>query len=410
MSQEPATLREAGEPNQDLELADFDVAIVGAGLAGGSLALRLARRGVRVVLLESHRFPRQKLCGEYLSPEGVELLENLGLGPALETLKGHTMRRLRLTTPRGSLLEATVAGPDGRHALGLSRALLDQLILDTAIGAGVELCCPARVSGPLIEEGRVVGVSARTDSGRVEFRAKAVVAANGRHSSLVKETGKVRIRSRGRPGHFGLKCHLAPDANGGEPPETVGLHLVRGGYVGTCQIQGGLNNLCGLLKESDLKQDRGDLMRLSDRVFAGNATLAKLWEARQEASPWKTVAAVHVQVSTPNVPGIFYVGDSQGTVDPLGGQGMTMALLGAELLEPYLLKALTPSLADTSLQPQYQRAWHHRFDQRIQLCRAFHQALVHPGVLDAVAPFKNTTARLMTKLYQLTRDHHNGPV
>ena len=83
---------------------------------------------------------------------------------------------------------------------------------------------------------------------------------------------------------------------------------------------------------------------------------------------------------------------------------MTMALLGAEMLEPYILDFLRSDTSDISQQRLYERAWHQRFDRRIHLCRALHQALVHPRLLDAVAPFRRSTSKLMAGLYQMTRD------
>src|SRR4051812_518596 len=97
----------------------FDVAIAGAGLAGGALALRLARAGVRVALLDPGTFPRDKLCGEYLSPEGGVVLDRLGLSHAVARLGFHPIRRVRLTTLRGRQLQADVTGPDDRPGLGL---------------------------------------------------------------------------------------------------------------------------------------------------------------------------------------------------------------------------------------------------------------------------------------------------
>src|SRR5262245_22395072 len=106
----------------------FDVAIAGAGPAGASLALRLARAGLRVVVLDGGRFPRDKLCGEFLSPEGAQALERLGL-----TATGAVpIRHARLTTPRGNVLDTELAGPEGRPGLGLSRATLDHQLVQNA--------------------------------------------------------------------------------------------------------------------------------------------------------------------------------------------------------------------------------------------------------------------------------------
>src|SRR3954451_11220599 len=107
----------------------FDVAIAGAGLAGAALALALAKAGARVALLDPARFPRDKLCGEFLSPECWGVLDDLGLADAVRRRDYHAIRRVRITTPSGRGLDVEVIGIDGLPGLGLSRSVLDDLIV-----------------------------------------------------------------------------------------------------------------------------------------------------------------------------------------------------------------------------------------------------------------------------------------
>ncbi len=389
----------------------FDVAIAGAGLAGGSLALRLARAGARVALIDAGTFPRPKLCGEYLSPEGAAALERLGLGPDVQSLGAEAITRVRLTTPRGRELVADVAGPDGRPGLGLSRLALDELLVTRAVAAGVTLLDGHRVLGPVLDGDRVVGVRARPEGQReaVAVAARIVVAADGRGSALVRQTGTVRPRSRlaTRPGLFGLKRHLdVPDPDATEPAGMVGLHLVAGGYGGTCRIEGGRTNLCALLPESALQAARGDLDRVAATVLGSNPVLARLLAASAPVGPWKTVAGVRVEVATPRCAGILYAGDCQGTVDPLGGQGMTMALLGAEGLAVAVLEALGPGAGGVTpaTQGAVQAAWRRRFDRRVNLCRLYHHALVRPTLLDLASRAPRLSRRGLALAFHLTRD------
>lgn len=385
----------------------YDVAIAGAGPAGASLALKLARRGARVALVDAGTFPREKLCGEYLSPEGGEALGRLGLGDELAASGSHAIRRVRLSTPRGRVLEADVAGPDGRPGLGLSRSTLDDLLVRRARASGAELFEACRVSGPVVEEGRVVGLRLRPAGaiGSVVVRAVVVVAADGRHSALVRQTGVTRARSRFRPRHFGLKRHLVvSDADAAEPEGTVGLHLVPGGYGGTCRIEGGLTNFCALLPESASRRRRGDLDRVAVECLGRNPVLARLWDASEPAGPWKSVAGVRVELSTPRLPGILYAGDCQGTVDPLGGQGMTMALLGAESLAPAVERALVEGVASSRLQREVRDGWRRRFDRRVALCRLFHHLLVRPRLIDLASHWPRLASRLLAGGFHRTRD------
>jgi flavin-dependent dehydrogenase len=153
-----------------------------------------------------------------------------------------------------------------------------------------------------------------------------------------------------------------------------------------------------------LRRHRGDLDRLADAVFAVNPVLHDLWHAGQPSGEWKTIADVRVQASTPTFPGIFYIGDARGTIDPLGGQGMTMALLGAEMLAPFVSRALSEKGANSSLQHAYAAAWQRRFDLRIALCRAFHHVLVNAWFIDAASAFSTLAPRLLALGFNRTRD------
>ncbi|RUL89595.1 NAD(P)/FAD-dependent oxidoreductase [Tautonia sociabilis] len=403
----------ADPPDSPDDLWPIDAAIVGAGPAGSSLAIRLARAGARIALIDAGRFPRDKLCGEYLSPEGALALEGLGLADAIARSGARPIRAARLTTPRGRRLEAEVVGPDGRAGLGLSRSALDAILLGEARRLGVIVFEGTRVSGPILEGDRVVGVAGRGVGGSpFSLRARVVVAADGRHSSLARRTGSTLPRSVPglRPRLFGLKRHLVVrDPACDEPPGTVGLHLLPGGYVGSCRVEGSRTNLCGLLPERLSREHRGDLDALADAAFLSNPTLAALWHAAEPAGPWKTVAGVRIEASSPLLPGIFYAGDARGTIDPLGGQGLTMALLGSELLAPFVLQSIAQGAADLTVVREAIRAWHSRFDRRIALCRAFHHALIRPSLIDAASMLGRWGDALLSLGFASTRDRARLP-
>ena len=390
------------------QFGPFDVVIAGAGLAGGSLALRLAREGVKVAVVDPSTFPRTKICGEFLSPECWEVFDNLGLTGAIEQLDYQPIHRVRISTPRGREVIAAVVGPDGRPGIGLSRSALDHLILQRAEQAGATIFEATRVSAPLVAGGRVAGISARsTVHGPITIRAKVTVGADGRQSTLVKQAGATRDRSWFRPRLFGLKRHFhLADLADGEQPGTVGLHLIPGGYGGTCRVEGDLTNLCALLPEARVRDRRGDLDRVAIDCLGLNPALGRLLAGGAGVGDWKTVAGVRVQISRPTLPGILFAGDGQGTVDPLGGQGMTMALLGSAELVPFIkagLRREQPGV-DSKIQAEWRNAWRRRFDRRIWLCRAFHHFLIHPSLTDLASILGPVGSRLLANSFGQTRD------
>jgi menaquinone-9 beta-reductase len=383
----------------------YDVAIAGAGLAGASLALGLAKGGATVALFDSASFPRDKVCGEFLSPECWPLLDRLGLRDDVVAATYHPIHSVRISTPGGREVVADVVGRDGLPGIGLSRSWLDQRLVRLAREAGADVFEATRVGGAIVEGGRVVGVQVR-GSGPTQVRATITIAADGRHSPLVKQTGRTRGRSWMRPRLFGLKRHLvATDPDASERPGTVGLHLIRGGYGGTCRVEDGSTNLCALLPEAMVKERRGDLDRVALECLGRNPVLARLLDSGEPLGEWKAVADVRVQVSRPELPGILYVGDAQGTVDPLGGQGMTMAFLGAELLRPLVERGLAGGRgADSALQGEVQVAWHRRFDRRVRLCRAFHHILINPAFVEVTSGLGAVASSFLAACFHRTRD------
>jgi len=233
------------------------------------------------------------------------------------------------------------------------------------------------------------------------------VAADGRQSALVKQTGTTRGRSWFRPRLFGMKRHFhLSDLDDGEQPGTVGLHLIPGGYGGTCRVEGSLTNLCALLPGSTVRVRRGDLDRVARDCLAANPALARLLTGGDPTGDWKTVAGVRVQISRPNLPGILFAGDGQGTVDPLGGQGMTMALLGSEALVPFVKAGLLAGGPGVSaaIQTAWESAWRCRFDRRITLCRGFHHFLIRPTLTDCASLLGPFASKFLASCFGQTRE------
>ena len=179
---------------------DADLALIGGGPVGSTLALLLARVGRRVAVLEKARLPRDKACGEGLLPSGVRVLADAGIDLAAEGFPPVTGVRYRLETGR------SVRGDlrSGRGS-GVRRTRFDALVAERAAAApGVRFLCGCAARALHVEAG---GVCVETDAGPV--RARAVVAADGLRSSTARWLGWARPPA-GRARHA-LVGHLAAD-------------------------------------------------------------------------------------------------------------------------------------------------------------------------------------------------------
>jgi len=171
-----------------------DVIVVGAGPAGAATAILLAEHGVAVQLLDRARFPRPKICGEYLSPEAPRVLDRLGV---LKTVDGLAtpLAGMRITAPDGTVVIGTYRTvgdwrPYREHAMAIERARLDEALVERVRALPIDFREHVRVTDVLVERGEVRGVVAVDRDGRAaRLRARLVIAADGRASVVAERLG-----------------------------------------------------------------------------------------------------------------------------------------------------------------------------------------------------------------------------
>src|SRR6185369_7570401 len=143
----------------------YDVIIAGGGPAGSAAAIHLATRGARVLLAEQKKFPRPKVCGEFISPECAEHFDRLGVKDQMLASGPATLNETVFYSRNGSKVSVPSSwfGSDG-VALGLSRAEMDERLLRRAAAAGATVLEDAHVTDLVFENGRVQGVAIRARS------------------------------------------------------------------------------------------------------------------------------------------------------------------------------------------------------------------------------------------------------
>src|SRR5256885_6540797 len=229
----------------------WDAVVVGAGPAGSATALRLARTGASVLLLDRARFPRHKPCSEYLSPETVRLLGDLD-ATALADVAARAPARLygmRIVAPDGAEAVGRCAS-DHRwptplpYGLALPRADLDFILRQAARRAGATVREGVAVEDLLYDAGAVGGVMVRETENpkglpdgrgkRKTIRARIVIGADGLRSVVARRLGGLR---HGWPRRIAFTAHVAGVAGVGEVGE---MHVGRQGYVGLGPVGGGV--------------------------------------------------------------------------------------------------------------------------------------------------------------------------
>ena len=367
--------------------ADWDVVVVGAGLAGSLAAHGLARRGVRVVLVEQRVFPRWKVCGACLSPQALAALEAAGLAALVADQGGLLLRSLELG----------VAGQVSPIALGsgrvLSRARLDQALVEAAEAAGATVLTGTRaVLAPTatgLEPHREVVLQQGNERRRV--RAKVVLVAAGlTHSCLESEA---EITSSIDPGsRVGAGCVL-PGTAAGPPPGVLQMAVGRGGYGGLVRVEGGEINLACALDPALLRSSGG----------AAGACQAILKEAGFAPPPgldgaaWQLTAALSRRTSRLAGHRLLLLGDAAGYVEPFTGEGMGWALTSSLAALPLVQRGLEHW--DGSIEADWQRLHHRWVSQRQVFCRALALVLRNPratwGLSRVVGTFPAITSSMI---------------
>lgn len=329
-----------------------DVLVVGAGPAGSATAIALARAGFAVVLADQRQFPRDKPCGEFLSPECTPYLAALGALERVQALGPHLVQGMHLHAGERRALgrfRRVGARPDHtRLGYGVRRSTFDHALVQVAVAAGVRFvpghtCCgPTRAA-----DGTVVGAEFRTAAGEpVAIRARQVVAADGVRSPLARALGLSQpIRWLER---FALVGHFAgvPSAPCAE------VHLLPHGFFAATAVdqeQWSVNLVLDRAQWRDRTAADWDAFVQDHAQRTAPHFAARLAGARR-LGPWRGCGPFAHRTRTQVVPGLALVGDASGYIDPLTGEGIYFALCGAHHLAAALAAALhDPARAATAM-------------------------------------------------------------
>jgi 2-polyprenyl-6-methoxyphenol hydroxylase-like FAD-dependent oxidoreductase len=345
------------------------VTILGAGPAGTIAALLHARRGWNVTLVEQHRFPRDKVCGECLSALGIEVLARCGLRDTIAALGPVELRHATLVPPRGA--PCTLALP--RPMWGLSRSALDIALLDAATAAGTRLLQPCRCEELVVDPPPSLRVRDLAANELFTLAADFVLLADGR-ASFAHDPPR-------STGDLGVKAHFVgvDDA----PADGIRLFGLAGHYVGLAPIEADRWNLAMSVPAAKVKARRGDLDALFATIRRENPRLADAMRSSRRVGAWLTCPLPRFAVRRRWPERIIPLGNAAAAVEPIGGEGMGLAMRSAELAADELCSAAeTGRPVDAPcLRQQMRQLWRpRRFG-----CRAGAVLLSRPSVARVMA-------------------------
>lgn len=305
-----------------------DALVVGGGPAGSSCAYWLAEAGWDVVVVERKRFPREKTCGDALTPRAVRQLEEMGLGRSLSA--HHRYEGLRAVAGRQTLEMAWPRHPDyPSHGYVVTRADLDAIVAGRAAEAGADVRQGVEATAPVMEAGALRGAAVRAGGGEpAEVRARYVVVADGANSRFGRAIGASRERRwpmglaiRGyyrsaRSGEPWIESHLDVREEGG---------AVLPGYGWIFPLGDGRVNVGVGLLSTSARWKSVNTSRLMEAFVAGAPRSWGLTESSLCGPPTGGKLPMGLSVGPQAGPTHLLVGDAGGSINPFNGEGIAYA-------------------------------------------------------------------------------------
>jgi len=404
-------------------MVKYDAIVVGGGPAGSSAAISLAQGGAKVLLLEEKRMPREKLCGEFITPECFPSLERLRVMNRMLAAGAQKITRVSLVVSSGKSVDSQFARSpsDSTSALSLSRARFDQILFDRAREAGADCLEGVAVKKCVYENGspRTIEAMMLQTGKSATFDASLVIDASGRNSRLT--IGK-RERVAGRRGSrlYALKAHLK---NVESIDNAVELFFFPQGYGGLARVEDDLMNLCFIVDERTLRVAGGDPSKVLEASVMNNSVARERLRAAKVVGKWHSAGPLTFGKKRLASGGIIAIGDASGMIDPFTGTGIQIALRTGEIAAQAILEAnqKRSSAIDStkrghssssldSILTSYERHYESEFSNRMKISALLRIAAFSPVVAGMLAGVLARSPRLASFVFRATRSGKGGGV
>jgi len=311
------------------------ITIIGGGLAGVSLGVGLRRRGVPVHLIEAGRYPRHRVCGEFISGVSDEALEILGIGSAFDDMPRHRHTVWYHFSDRVFDLELPIP------AVGVSRYKLDQDLIDLFTASGGELSTGTRFKDP-VEAGQVYA------------------------------TGRVRSK---QSQWVGIKCHLL-----NFPLETdLEMHIGHGCYLGLSEVEDNRVDACGLFRiRPNVKAPKLELMNAYLEACGLDQLAKRIRTAEKDEASCLGVNAFDLGWQDSPTDNKLRIGDSFAIIGPFSGNGMSMAFESAAMAVEPLTSWFNDELDWVECRSEINQQMKRRFRKRLAISNWIHPFLTSP--------------------------------
>ena len=367
------------------------VIIIGGGISGLINAIVLSRAGFQVFLLERNSYPFHRVCGEYISNEVVPFLVNHNLFPG-----GYypaEISRLEITAISGKSFRM----PLDLGGFGISRYKFDKFLAEEARRSGARILENHTVKAVHFDENKFIVTCSNN-----QFQADLVIGAQGKRSTLDKQLSRDFLKQRSP--YVGVKYHL----KGEFEENTISLHNFDGGYCGFNKIEDGKYNLCYLINREKVRQ-MGNIQRCEENILLRNPKLKRIFETGEFLFE-KPLIVNEVSFSSKGLSkdGLIFTGDAAGTIAPLSGNGMAMAIRSAKYLSESIIKFWNTTSDQKKILDHYKHLWQAEFGKRISRGRKIQKLFGNALISEAAVKSGRIFPQLVSPLVRMTHGQPFG--
>jgi flavin-dependent dehydrogenase len=351
---------------------NYDVVIVGGGLAGLTSANLLAAANIKVLLIEKKTYPFHKVCGEYISNEVKPFLINMGLD--LNSLAPSAIHKLRISNAGGTSACADLE----MGGFGVSRYKLDNSLYELAIKKGAVVRTGVEVKEiHFVQDAFQIGLA-----GGEIIHSKLVIGSYGKRALLDKFMHRGFMQKR--TGFMAVKYHIKTNY----PENEIGLDSFKGGYCGISKIENDTYCLCYLVQRKN-RNSYKTIREMEEAVLFKNPVIKDVFsKATFLYDKPEVINEISFDTKEQVVQHVWMCGDAAGLITPLCGNGMSMAIHGAKLACEIIIEAAINeqdvlSLTDRlALERKYQKVWKKTFKYRLFSGRVIQRLFLIPVFSD----------------------------
>lgn len=303
----------------------YDIIIVGGGPAGAACGTLLAREGLRVLICEKAKFPRDKICGECVNPRCWQYFELLGIADDLRSLNLQRIETFRVSGIRGSSLSGKIPTVPEFPFFSISRTRLDHLLLSNAKRSGAEVLEATAVT--TIDWADCWKVT--TSSGRM-FTAEILIGADGRNSLVARKmsdfsprSNKERSRTSLKDNRVGVQWHASHQPTIGS---AVQMFLFDSGYAGVVNIDADRANIALVTRPEIAQLAQTNVSSFLAKTLFSNPVARNQLELLAPVGKILTAFPITPALHYSNHPNALLIGDARQTVEPFTGEGIFFAL------------------------------------------------------------------------------------